>query len=141
AARPVDGGWARGVGRPAIVTLGGGGAAPPRRVLLHGDLHGGNVLARGGGWAAIDPKPLVGEAAADLRQVVRSVVGPRPDARTVGRVADVLGSELGVDRERILAWTIALGVEMAADDLAHGSRGAADEAYRLAAAAARATRD
>lgn len=141
AERPVDSGWDPGVVRQAIVTLRGAGAGTRRRVLLHGDLHGGNVLARGGGWAAIDPKPLVGEAAADLRQVVRSVVGPRPDARTVGRVADVLGSELGVDRERILAWTIALGVEMAADDLAHGSRGAADEAYRLAAAAARATRD
>lgn len=138
AERPMDAGWDPGVVRHAIVTLRGSGAGTRRRVLLHGDLHGGNVLARGGGWAAIDPKPFVGEAAADLRQVLRSVVGPDPDRQAVGRAADALGSELGIDRDRILAWTIALQMDMAAHDLAHGARGSADEAYRLAAAASRA---
>ena len=39
-------------------------AAPP--VVLHGDLHHGNILAAGPrGWLAIDPKGLVGEPACE----------------------------------------------------------------------------
>ena len=48
-------------------------ARPPRSddVILHQDLHRGNVLRRRNDWVAIDPKPLVGERAFDLASYVR----------------------------------------------------------------------
>ena len=46
--------------------------ADPSDVVLHQDLHGGNVLRRGGEWVAIDPKPLAGERAFDLASYVRA---------------------------------------------------------------------
>ena len=98
-------------------------------------------IAAGRVWSGQDAKRLglvdqLGTLDEAVAAAEREAANETDDA--AGRVADVLGSELGVDRERILAWTVALQVEMAAEDLAHGARGAADEAYRLAAAAARA---
>ncbi len=40
--------------------------SPHRRVLLHGDLHGYNVLRSGSGWKVIDPKPCFGDPHADV---------------------------------------------------------------------------
>jgi streptomycin 6-kinase len=79
-------------------------------VLLHQDLHGGNVLAAGREpWLAIDPKPLVGERELSAAPFVRS-----PELghsrRAVLRRLDALTSELGLDRERARAWTIAQSV-------------------------------
>ena len=42
------------------------------QVVLHQDLHGGNVLrAERSPWLAIDPKPLVGEREFDLASLIR----------------------------------------------------------------------
>lgn len=65
-------------------------------VLLHGDLHGGNVLCGPAGWVAIDPKPLVGERAFDLSAGVRNEQLAVKDA---GR--------LGLDPERVRGWALA----------------------------------
>ena len=46
-------------------------ADPTPQVLLHQDLHGGNVLRSARGWLAIDPKPLVGDPAFDVASLVR----------------------------------------------------------------------
>ncbi|HSC92881.1 MAG TPA: aminoglycoside phosphotransferase family protein [Gaiellaceae bacterium] len=72
--------------------------------VLHQDLHGGNVLLTGDGWAAIDPKPLVGDPAFDVASLVRDR-RPVRDRRLVSRRLDLLHDELGYDRERMRAWS------------------------------------
>ena len=101
--------------------------------LLHGDLHPENVLARGDEWVAIDPKPVVGDPAYDLRQVIRAVVDP--DAPVVGPVVDEIATETGIDVDRMLGWTMAIQVESAIWALPH-DRQEAEVDYRLAAACA-----
>jgi streptomycin 6-kinase len=77
------------------------------QVLLHQDLHGGNVLAaQREPWLAIDPKPLVGEREFGLAPIIRSseLGHSREDVR---RRLDQLSSDLGLDRERARLWCIA----------------------------------
>ena len=74
------------------------------QVLLHQDLHGGNVLRAGRGWLAIDPKPLVGDPAFDVASLVRDR-RPVTDRRIVERRLDLLEGELGYDRARMRAWS------------------------------------
>jgi streptomycin 6-kinase len=96
---------------------------PP--VLVHQDLHGGNVLRTGadrGHWLAIDPKPLVGERAFDVASLLRDRRGelardPFP-ARRIRRRLDQLSGELELDRERMRRWAVvhALAWGLAADE-------------------------
>lgn len=88
-------------------------------VVLHQDLHGGNVLrAEREPWLVVDPKPLVGEWAFDVASLVRDrrhdLMKPGGDVR-VRRRLDVLVDELGLDRERMRLWSLvhalAWGVE------------------------------
>lgn len=65
-------------------------------VLLHGDLHGGNVLGGPTDWVAIDPKPLVGEPAFDLSAGVRNEQLAIRDA-----------ARLGLDPARVRGWALA----------------------------------
>jgi streptomycin 6-kinase len=76
-------------------------------VLVHQDLHAGNVLrASRRPWLAIDPKPLLAEREFSLAPIVRDTeLGHSRDA-VVGRL-DRLCSGLGLDRERARRWTIA----------------------------------
>ena len=80
-------------------------------VVLHQDLHGGNVLrAARGPWLAIDPKPLAGERAFDLASLLRDrrpelAADPHP-ARRVRRRVDRLSADLDVDRERMRRWAV-----------------------------------
>jgi streptomycin 6-kinase len=75
-------------------------------VLVHQDLHAGNVLrARREPWLAIDPKPLAGERELALAPIVRGTeLGHGP--RSVRDRLDRLCGELGLDRERARGWTI-----------------------------------
>ncbi len=87
-------------------------AAAP--VLLHGDLHHGNVLAaRREPWLAIDPKGLIGEPAFEtvalLHNPERLLSAPQP-GRILARRVDQLSEHLGFDRQRIRGWGIAQGV-------------------------------
>ena len=83
---------------------------PP--VVLHQDLHAGNVLrATREPWLIIDPKPLVGEPAFDLAALLRDRRedlrrDPHPERR-VRRRRDRLTEALGVDRERTRGWALA----------------------------------
>jgi streptomycin 6-kinase len=80
-------------------------------VVVHQDLHGGNVLRTvRGPWLAIDPKPLVGERAFDVASLLRD---RRPElardsapVRRMRRRLDRLGGELGLDRERMRRWAV-----------------------------------
>lgn len=86
-------------------------APDPTDVVLHQDLHGGNVLKRGAGWVAIDPKPLAGEREFDVASYVRD---RRADLETscaaqsiVRTRIDRLSEGLGLDRERVRGWALA----------------------------------
>jgi streptomycin 6-kinase len=80
-------------------------------VVVHQDLHGGNVLrAVRGPWLAIDPKPLVGERAFDVASLLRDrrpelARDPAP-VRRMRRRLDRLAGELGLDRERMRRWAV-----------------------------------
>ena len=103
-----------------LADLGGALAAELARsqgeqVVLHQDLHGGNVLrAERSPWLAIDPKPLVGEREFDLASLIRDT-RERVDERLVRRRLDLLSERLGLDRERMRCWALvhalAWGVE------------------------------
>jgi streptomycin 6-kinase len=76
------------------------------QVLVHQDLHGGNVLAaQREPWLAIDPKPLAGEREFAVAPIVRSAELGHGRREVLGRL-DRLTSELGLDRERARGWTI-----------------------------------
>lgn len=79
--------------------------------LLHGDLHGGNVLSSGRRpWLAIDPKGRVGDPAFDCAAVVRDRAADGDVGRRLAIVCDVTG----LDPERVRAWTLVKCVEGAA---------------------------
>src|SRR4051812_27167025 len=81
------------------------------QVLLHQDMHGGNVLrAQRQEWLAIDPKPLIGEREFDLASLLRDrrdslAVDPQAGGR-VRRRLDLLAADTGLDRERLRGWAI-----------------------------------
>jgi streptomycin 6-kinase len=82
-------------------------ASSGEQVLVHQDLHAGNVLrAEREPWLVIDPKPLAGEPAFGIAALVRGPeLGRGPD-RLRHRL-DRLAAELGLDRERARLWTLA----------------------------------
>jgi streptomycin 6-kinase len=97
------------------------GPAQGEPVLLHQDLHGGNVLrASREPWLAIDPKPLAGERELDAASLLRDRRAElRRDpaaARSVKRRLDQLRAELGLDRERLRGWGIAHALAWGVDD-------------------------
>jgi streptomycin 6-kinase len=77
------------------------------QVLLHQDLHGENVLAaQREPWLVIDPKPLAGEREFSVAPIVRSSELGHSKRDALYRL-DRLCSELELDRDRALGWTIA----------------------------------
>jgi streptomycin 6-kinase len=84
-------------------------AAPQDPVVLHGDIHHGNVLDFGErGWLAIDPKGLYGERGFDYANIFcnpdqASALIPGRFERRVERVAQIAGLE----RQRLLQWILA----------------------------------
>jgi streptomycin 6-kinase len=77
------------------------------QVLIHQDLHAGNVLsAQREPWLVIDPKPLVGEREFALAPIIRSSELGHSRRAVLERL-DVLTSRLALDRERARLWCIA----------------------------------
>jgi streptomycin 6-kinase len=75
-------------------------------VLVHQDVHGGNVLSAGRRpWLAIDPKPLAGELEFAIAPIARSRELGHGRQAVIGRL-DHLVSVLGLDRDRAIEWTI-----------------------------------
>jgi streptomycin 6-kinase len=78
-------------------------------VVLHGDMHHGNVLNFGSrGWLAIDPKGLIGERYFDYANMLCN-----PDEETatapgrLARQANVIAEAAHLDRDRLLEWVVA----------------------------------
>ncbi|MDP3984916.1 MAG: aminoglycoside phosphotransferase family protein [Acidimicrobiia bacterium] len=88
-------------------------------VLLHGDLHPGNVLNGGvaRGLVAIDPRPCVGDAAFDA---VDWVFWPADDPRTWQSRCSELAAALDVQRERLWDWCRVFAAMLAASTAARG---------------------
>jgi streptomycin 6-kinase len=99
--------------------LAGDAAAP---VLLHGDLHPGNVLDGGErrGLVAIDPRPCVGEPAFDAVDWVFW----KAEASSWQVRSQQLASELGVEPARLWAWCSAFAALLAAGRAARGGESA-----------------
>jgi len=84
-------------------------SAPKDVVVLHGDIHHGNVLDFGeSGWLAIDPKGLIGERGFDYANIFCN-----PDYETAteparfARRVEMVAREARLDRTRLLKWILA----------------------------------
>jgi len=113
-------------------------AAPREVVVLHGDLHHENLLDAGPrGWLAIDPKGLLGERTFDYVNLLRN---PDPAlALAPGRFqrqVDLIAAAAGLDRTRLLQWTLAFAGLSAAWILANRDEPTLDLAVAELAAAA-----
>lgn len=93
----------------AVETLGELANAKGDDVLLHGDAHHHNILsARRQGWLAIDPLPMVGEAAYDAVQYLLFRKGDLTDPASEWESVIMRFCELAeVDADRVKAWTFA----------------------------------
>ncbi len=79
-------------------------------VLLHTDLHAGNVLAaEREPWLAIDPKPYVGDPNYDVTQHIFN--GVFVEGTDAGALASRMARLLDLDLDRILLWLFARAVE------------------------------
>lgn len=93
-------------------------------VLLHGDLHPGNVLRDGERWVAIDPKGIVGDPAFEPGAFLRNPVDRLPvtDEELIAleqeRIA-FFATGLGVPERRVWAWGLAETIECAVGDDPH----------------------
>ena len=97
-------------------------------VLLHGDLNPTNVLAATREpWLAIDPKPMVGDAAYDGPRLVWQPDPLRADdpAALVARRLEIVAEGLAVDQPRLVEWCLVGAIEMAASSAARGDADAA----------------
>jgi streptomycin 6-kinase len=75
-------------------------------VLTHQDLHGDNVLAaQREPWLVIDPKPLAAEREFQAAPILRSGELGHSKKQMLYRLDRL--TELGLDRERMIGWTIA----------------------------------
>ena len=81
-------------------------------VVLHGDLHYGNVLSsERDGWLAIDPKGLIGEACYEVGDLLRNRVDElQGSAAVMRRRVEMLADLTGFDRERVRLWGLAQAV-------------------------------
>lgn len=94
-------------------------ASSAEPVMLHGDLHHGNILsAQREKWLAIDPKGVIGEPAYETGALLRNPLprllqrdNPR---RVLARRVDHLAEMLELDRERIVGWAVYQAVLSAA---------------------------
>jgi streptomycin 6-kinase len=83
-------------------------------LLIHGDLHEGNILkSEREPWLALDPKGVIGDPAYDATYFSLSqdsLLREAQPGRVLARRVDQLARELGFERARILDWGFALAV-------------------------------
>jgi streptomycin 6-kinase len=96
-------------------------------LLIHGDLHAGNILrADREPWLAVDPKGYVGDPAHDVGTLLKSRAVTLLEAddlrKAVYRVLDVFAEAAEIDRERVQRWAQFRAVQDALWGRRHGSR-------------------
>src|SRR5262249_11658592 len=88
----------------AVAVVGELAFSQGEQVLLHQDLHTGNVIrAEREPWLAIDPKPLHGEPEFGLAPIVGGAELGHTRQHVLRRL-DRLCGELGLDRQRACGW-------------------------------------
>lgn len=92
---------------------------PPKSVLLHGDLHAGNILNGGSrrGLVAIDPRPCVGDAVFDA---IDYVFWPEASPSQWLCRRDQLAKLLGCDETRLWDWCRSVCTVFAVGKVARG---------------------
>jgi streptomycin 6-kinase len=91
----------------AAVVLANDLSAARRPALIHADLHYGNVLASGRGdapWAAIDPKPFVGDPERSVAELLWTRADELADARAIAGLLETIVRGGDLDRDRAMAW-------------------------------------
>lgn len=126
-------------------TRGAVGRRSSNDVLVHTDLHFGNILYRGGasgetsGFVAIDPQAMVGEAefaaAPMLWNRLEDLAPARPEAALRERLARLCGAA-GLDIEAARAWSVLREVDNALDYTRAGRRKDAERSVWVATAIA-----
>lgn len=101
-----------GIGEQLFIELCESGAAP---VVLHGDLHYGNVLSSDReGWLAIDPKGVIGEPCYEVGDLFRNRVDELYESsdpvRAMRRRVEAVANLTGFDAERVRSWALAQAV-------------------------------
>jgi len=110
-------------------------ATDSSRVLLHGDLHLGNVLDAGPGreLVAIDPKICIGDPSFDAVDYLLAAAGHSAGNSAVATRCQALGDAHGLDADRLYAWCRALAPVTAVSLIpAAGSERAVAELLTLA---------
>jgi streptomycin 6-kinase len=74
-------------------------------VLLHADLHGGNVLRHGDRWKVIDPKGVRGDRHADIWALIEPDAPALPEPRAAWTRVTRYAEAAGMDAQRAGAWT------------------------------------
>jgi len=100
------------IGERLFIELCASSAAP---VVLHGDLHYGNVLSSDReGWSAIDPKGVLGEPCYEVGDLFRNRVDELYETsapvRSMRRRVEAVADLTGFDRERIRLWALSQAV-------------------------------
>ena len=105
-------------------------STPPTTVLLHGDLHLGNVLDGGPrGLVAIDPMACVGDPCVDAVDYVLAGVGRRDG---IEYRVQALSAAAGLDADRLYAWCRAVAAADSIAALRGGRERVVDELLALA---------
>lgn len=109
------------------------------QVLLHTDLHYENVLAGDREpWLAIDPKPLVGDAAFEVAPLLRNRWDEAISSGDLGTHlrwrADVVAEHAGFDRGRVAGWVVVRQAVEALDAVVDGDAAGRDMSVAIAEA-------
>lgn len=91
---------------------------PVEPVLVHGDLHEGNLLwDRRAGWTAVDPKAGIGHREMDVAARLRNPWRETSDVDLLGarisRGLAVMGPELGIDVDLARRWLLGQSCDLA----------------------------
>jgi len=95
-------------------------ATPEPPVVLHGDMHHGNVLDSERGWLAIDPKGLIGDRGYDYANLFCYPWDCAEAPGRFGRRARIVSSLANLAPPRLLSWVIACTGVTAACALVEG---------------------
>jgi streptomycin 6-kinase len=86
-----------------------------RDTLVHGDFHHHNVLAAGGRYAAIDPKPMLGEREFDVPSFLWNPHWSKMRLDVTERRIAAFAAA-GLDEGRIRAWSVIRGAYLRGDE-------------------------
>ncbi|WP_246002557.1 aminoglycoside phosphotransferase family protein, partial [Allorhizocola rhizosphaerae] len=96
-------------------------ASRPAGLLIHADLHYGNILAGDRlPWLAVDPRPVDGDPAFSIPELMWTRAGELSTDHDVHRLLATLAQAAEVDQEAAHGWTIVRCVDYWLWGLQHG---------------------